>query len=45
MVAGAMSSRLMREFPNSGFIDGHGLTQAEVARDSGNLAACCNPLQ
>ena len=36
--AGAMSSRLMREFPNSGFIDDAILSQAEVARDSGNLA-------
>ena len=28
----------MREFPNSGFIDDAILSQAEVARDSGNLA-------
>ena len=36
--AGAMSARLMREFPNSGFVDDAILSQAQVARDSGNLA-------
>ncbi len=36
-LAGAMSARLMREFPNSGFIDDAVLSQAEIARNNGNL--------
>jgi len=36
-LAGAMSTRLMREFPNSGFVDDAILSQAEVAMESGNL--------
>jgi tetratricopeptide (TPR) repeat protein len=37
-LAGAMSARLMREFPNSGFIDDAVLSQAQVAREAGNLS-------
>ena len=37
-LAGAMSARLMREFPNSGFVDDAILSQAEVAKEIGNLA-------
>ena len=36
-LAGAMSARLMREFPNSGFVDDAILSQAELAMESGNL--------
>ena len=37
-LAAAMSSRLMREFPNSGFIDDAILSQAEVAKEKGDLS-------
>jgi tetratricopeptide (TPR) repeat protein len=37
-LAAAMSARLMREFPNSGFIDDAILSQAEIAQEKGDLA-------